>query len=1606
MAPASNDSRRSWRGSSRGAVVRRSRNVWRYLLTALAVFLIAFTVYWVWPKKEPRTALLILHATREDRTLPLVPYVAGDVRALLDWAVATKVANCQLTLGEIANSAWLSKRINPLSEAADKLAFERPGSSAEFRLGKGDRLIVYIKAHGLALDVAGSGEPDIQPVLIKRLSERNLATAWYQSEDSVLRVADLVKQLSRLTDLQTLLVLDAVHANYDPRLGVIYNAFPEAVAQAAKDVPSDNLTIVLCQSSGELSAGAPAVGRSAVADSFVRALEREPKKRAPLELKAFLKRWQSRLQQLSGTNQAAFSQTIATVPAELGRSKMADFTLPTVPAPEPDPTKAGADAGKTDVAKEVTKAATQALQNEAAKVTPPPVAAAATTAQNVSQAVGGAPSAGTPASAGSNTPATSTSPAGGTAVNPSVAATADAAVSAPGQPTTAPASATPGAPSNAVAGPAAPPPPPEGPPQSDLDGAWRARDALRDGYREGWTPVHLAPHAWRSIEAILAAFDEELLPAGESRDPDTVLGFYQDLKALSSYYSSAADGGPRGAINRKECEEVALALAAFLNGRAGESVRPRQPGTLDEANQAVRVFSEALYRGHDYVRLHGQAAALPDSNQPVRSNELNNLLDKLATLARLLDPADLAEGRLNDERRLALMACVQDVEGSLRQLHTTLENYARLTASAPPSAGRMLRARLLLGSPLLSARTRRGLRDQGAAVASRGTETLPSTPAASGQSGSVGPRLDENARFVEALQSLAIPASWRGAPPNSTGEASAAAAILFAKASDFKPQGAPLSEWATFAHRLQRQAAQWPGVIKSYEQRMAGSASSNGPAQFDLYRASLLVDPRDSLLPGRDAGTLTIAQPLRAPRIADAIALEFSTANPQLPMPGGEAALLELAVGVTSEAPPSTLNVNLKWNEAQIKVTRQGEGLALRNGVNQVPLVNGQARLPLRVASVTVSDRGTAIPLTASAEFGTSSLTSRTAECRLPRPDVIELTVAASDDLEAARRHTWYGIGELGGQLRLFAGRERAVSLYLTNKSSEEKRIQARLYRVPTNFLNDTERIFDDSYQLTPSVFNRHTELSRPRADAGQILRGMLLAQSTDKDGLVLPANNKPVRVALAPPVPPAGPSGTAAPPASRGDDNGDVTAGLVLVITSADNKSPPHVKWIELETMPPDRLLEIREGKLEGGKLSFPVALREPDVLREELGLAKQPLKLVWEKQSLPPGILVAENAVEMTAQGEAVVSFSATAGGEVPWPLILQLSVDGYPRGLVAALNLRGGRPQPKNLKENQTPVVHVLRAKVSAKRPGGQPAEKTEYVFHPTDPTLPYPSPNPMGEPVPESPQGQLLMIRVDPTLPSVDLDCDLGADIAPRFFYKGIRLKASVAGHSKQFAFDRQISQRLLGIEEGYIRLTSQAGDFKNVAFGTIECPADRRLVLAAEVAGEASGTTRGAFLSDKVTLVLDRTRPTISEPVARKRQPLPGPAGSASAPVAPPVVIDLQCRADDGIGSGIATVEFVAGFDNNRNGRLDPEERRPKELGQEVAQGVFRAELKLPPDLPGTDLLVEAIARDNVKQDSEPVVINLPLPKPTPGGGQRSTWGKAGEIKGPDAKKGP
>jgi len=251
-------------------------------------------------------------------------------------------------------------------------------------------------------------------------------------------------------------ILDAVHLNYDPRLGTLINSFPQAVKQAVEQLPQrNNLWVLVGQSDGEFAMGIPGTGRSALIDSLVNLLQRDSKGAAAMDIDSLLARIQTRLNDLAASGRGSFRQTLQkSFPT--GATNVV-FRLPTSPPSATEGTPAANQAAKT---------ATAAAQ--AVPVAPEAVATA--------QQVAASPAAKAVVPSGAKeTPKTDSKATGPAAAAPSAATsvTDDAAKSAP----------------NAAGAAAAASQGSSEPPKSDLDLAWEARDRLRSRFKGGWSPA-------------------------------------------------------------------------------------------------------------------------------------------------------------------------------------------------------------------------------------------------------------------------------------------------------------------------------------------------------------------------------------------------------------------------------------------------------------------------------------------------------------------------------------------------------------------------------------------------------------------------------------------------------------------------------------------------------------------------------------------------------------------------------------------------------------------------------------------------------------------------------------------------------------------------------------------------------------------------------------------------------------------------------------------------------------------------------------------------------------------------------------------------------------
>jgi hypothetical protein len=400
-------------------------------------------------------------------------------------------------------------------------------------------------------------------------------------------------------------------------------------------------------------------------------------------------------------------------------------------------------------------------------------------------------------------------------------------------------------------------------------------------------------------------------------------------------------------------------------------------------------------------------------------------------------------------------------------------------------------------------------------------------------------------------------------------------------------------------------------------------------------------------------------------------------------------------------------------------------------------------------------------------------------------------------------------------------------------------------------------------------------------------------------------------------------------------------------------------------------------------------------------MGLAKQPLTIVWDSQSLPPEISNVKKEATIGPGDIQGAEFTANVPATVRWPLYIQLYVDRDPRGLVVSLDRRGDSWSLTNWKKDKPPVVHMTRLAIAAQRANGQP-EKQQLLIRPPAEWLPFPSLAAIAQGAALRDPGQPVLVRVDDKAPTVRLDLDLGADVAQKYFGDGARVRVAVEQQVKDFFADRQVNVRLLGIDGGGLQLNSDVSDFLGVGLEPIDVKQDKRVDLVADVVGERVGASTLNAGPDVVTLILDRTPPVVSQISVSIAEPR-----LAATPNLPPQTwVTLQCSADDAEGSQINKVEFVVGFDQNNNDRLDEPERRPAVTANQVASGVFRAEYMLPDKPPSDYFLVEATATDNVGHVSPAARSSLRLPTRAQGKGQqRTTFGKE-KIEEPPPGKTP
>jgi hypothetical protein len=1569
------EGRKSWRGGPPAKLVRRSRNVWRWILSGLAILLLGYWVWWAFAPR-PRLLLLTLGDQRQDRhILPPVPF-AKDIEALLGWAGAANVPACELGLDEIGK---LSRWAGASPEATPELQFSYRGNqrgkvAAPLR---GDTLLVYIKGHGLAVDLGTEEAPDVQPVLIKNLPDDALAGDWLRSSSSVVKVGDLLGELAARSTVRVVLILDAAHLGYDPRLGVLANGFSEAVQQAMqKRLPptAKNVWVVLGTSGGELSAAEPATGRSLLVTALIAALERKPGETKSISLDALLQEVKTGLGRQTGDPTGNPLDALALTPLLVEPPGGTD-AMPELPRVLPTEKK-GDDSKVPPSGGEPAKIAAAAAQRTGEQVVaanvPAPLVSAAQAIPAATTPAPGANSSAAPAAAG----APPTTPAGASPAAPP-SSTAPPAAAAQTPTTTAPSTTAP-----AATAPATAPPTTaiaqETREEADLHRAWQLRDELLrpapNQPGEFWSPIYVAPHWWRRLERVLVGFDEQLVGSRSIADSDQQLQFLlSDLEQLG-----AAMSGNKVPAKSVEGKGIAGAADRFYDRKNSSVGTPRDSfhSRIPSANAALKTFAEAAYRAVDYVRLHGRMLSVAGGTPDIQ-DDTGDLLGELANLRRKFEIGSDAERRLDDRRQQELEQLALRAANLCKQLDTRISNYAREIAAPPLSPGKLLRIRLLLESPLVRADDRQMLRR----IVVRQSQSAAANEDADSSSGGNSPSADlaggirANLELWRSLLRILHPAT----ESDSAGTGPNIGAL---------PTGRDLLAWAPVGRKLREFETALPGQFEVERRRRQPKPADriSDADMLKLYFPLLGMDGRDASSVS-SSSLVCLAQPLWPPRILDRVEVAFEPTPLPLSKIQSDGAELRLTLQVTSDNPPPyVVDLNLRWNTNDVRIVGEGREGELSPQKPQSVRLNGSERtLTYRVFPQREDASGAQTPLVATARFADAPPDEKQLACLLPRPNSVDFRIVSLRTGERASESL--GDSGPGGRLLLFPNRGGIYRIAVQNLSSENLKLRARLYGV-----SGAGRLFnpDSPSRLVARFEALDAKIRSVPSGVVPDLPGPLLAQTADKVVIELPADDtKFVELpleAVAPP-PRAAPT-TGAPPADDG------ISGLLLVLTSADGKEyPPYVKWIELAPRVPNDVFEIKSPTYRelDRRLSFRVGLvREAD----ELERGQQPIEIKWDQRALPAGMQDGKFEAQLSAE-DRTPELSAIVPENARWPLFVQLHIDGYPRALVAELVLdSSGGVKLNNWKRDRAPAVQLSRVGLSHL--------KTAYEIQPPMKWLPFPAVQ--AQPAENRPQRQRsdeepIYAKLEGPLSQVPLTIDLQSDAAARDFTRGGALRLLVGNKESTFAADRQVNMWLTGIEGGALKLDNQATDWLNREFSIpVEAGRDHRVEIVAEFV--KNGVRYDPATSrQQLTLVLDRNPPKIT-------------AFGLSPGTVNPLIkqrVTLSCRASDGNdGSGVEQVEFLVGLDANENGKLDP----PLEIATpwlaEAAGNVYQAdvEVTLPPEKQRGVFVVDAIVTDRVKNRAAVPALGsfraeIPLPTPK----NRSSYGKdKAKDEPPPAKK--
>ena len=1559
MATTAGSPKRAWQRTQRPTFDDQSRKVWRMLLSIVGLLLIVVAAIAWWASLTPpsRTLLVSITDDREEfATVPPVPMLEQDEAALKSWAQATEAPFLSRKLSSLKG---VKSFCDSLFAASDGLEFEtldvlgKPTVQREtFR--KGDTLLLHIRAHGLALLTPGQPEP--QPFLVK--SFKNLEDL---TQSNSISVADLLKTLATHEDLQVVVVLDAVHFNYDPRLGQLVNEFPTAVANAMP-ANAKNLWVVLPSTSGEITVVSAEQERTLFNLALLESWQEEKAGGAgKIALPELVQLIKDRYKELrEDEDDLEFWQTAQQLPrvqsGQVERNGSAVF-FTTIPPPK----KKDKEEPAAPSEKKTTAIFPQRL----------PFATDQATIAAFYQ-----PPADQPTATNPTPPAT-------TPATPPATAPGASPPASPVPPPTTSAEPPPPAPRPAAA------PADDAPPRhrpflvayaAQLESAWRLRDELENWQQSsglaGWSPVHFAPHHWRRLNANLISY-EERCRAGT--DPQTEPQLQSDLASLIrelERLKAQVQRNQPGADSDGDNFDLAKTWKAFRFGPletpspAWQSFQASDKNSLHDANRSLKIYADAAYRLPEYVRLQGLMHSSPGVKLDLQV-ELNRLQTKLKDMrGRLKRPSE--DWRIQPHIATELVSHAREVQAARDFLDQRIKTFAQglSTTKSVALPGRGQAICLLLESPLLPAGERAELLD-------RVLPPLNPSPAPKtiqrvngGRPGDGSLIFDSLATQSRAYEQVIRFLTGEESPqtrsePDGTLRGSAQYCLselsrLTSASADQRPDTALAigQQYRQFLSGLPAHIKKRADDVETMQVRQRIRE------QFDLYHWLLLVDGRDA---ERLAGLpIYLLQPFLAETAPDAVRI---TLEPKQILVSDKPQRVQVYIQlITDKVNPADLRARLTLSDdAGGELTIADPEIRSAAVRNRDVHVGGSKewRGEFEVKAADALSRPSVL-LTATAEFGTATAKDD-AECRMKLPNEIDLKVVQlhrwTGDESIARAET---DNKLGTEMRLYPNRDTAFKLLLRNLSSDDKTVKVQLIAAPAT---PRARLFDEQRELLPEFQALDRQIRSMREGLPPQIAGRVIAETNEKTPVVLKVKdasymdvNLERKLAAIPPG-----SGATAPIAAP-DPGVEVTSGMICVITSVANPSERFVRWLELRPYAPHELYKVGDYTFDGNQLSFQVKLMSAD-FADGMMIDDKPLTVVWDRSDKrlgqPPSVALEIQRATLAAQLQ----------GSIPAGLrtvTLPLHIDGYPRALIVELKLtESGVLAERNLKADSLAAVHIARLT----------HEKQMFLIN-----KPGSSFTPLT--APEDPADWLVqtlirtsdqptaLIKLDKP-PKQRLTFDLQADITAAAFARGATLEIGQEGQeSRQLYHDRDIHVKLKSLASGgVLTLATTVDDYRNLPLIVDTDPADdSRVSLLAAIRGSSELSSTDAIHA--LPIIFDRKPPEVIRAALQPKRIKVGDKRELT-----PIVVDGQIT--DGNGAGLASLKVSL---TTRPGAPPLGDGKPITLEVINNPGEsFQVRRSIPDSWPEGiyefDVLVEP--RDIVGRVGEPLVLPLTIEIPKP-----------------------